>query len=182
MPGTQRPGHVLTGMKHAASLVVLLVVATGSLRADAPLRPPQPVTQWSANRQFCAVSDPATDRLTVYRVSAGARSELWSVAGWQRSFAVSDTGDDVVTCYGGLSLLPLDYRPDETLLTFYRRGRATRSWTVAELIRDRTRLERTSSHYHWGECVGFAASGVFEVRTVDRGTLRFDPSTGALAK
>src|SRR5262245_213762 len=124
-------------------LVGALILVAANTAADAPLPPPAQTTKCSANTRFCAVSDPASNRLTVYRNAAGKRTDLWSLSGWSRSFAVSDDGDDLVTCYGGLNLLPLDYRPDWTMLTFYRRGQRTRSWKLAELVPDLSRLQRT---------------------------------------
>jgi hypothetical protein len=159
--------------------VLLLSVASVAV-ADAPLGPPELTSIWSSNRRIVAVSDPAQNRLTVYRAVGGERTELWSMAGWERSFAVSDDGEYLVACFSGLNLLPLDFRQNWKLLKFYRRGVTLRSWTVAELVRDQTKLLRTASHYEWGHCAGFESTGAFAVVTVDRGTIVFDVSTGQL--
>jgi hypothetical protein len=163
----------------AACVAFLVGVAAGAA-ADAPLRPPSEEMRWSPNRRFAAVSDPKRDAVTVYRVENGQRTELWSVKPWQRSFDVADDGEHLVACYSGLNLLPVDYRPDETMLQFYARGREVRKWSLQELVPDRGKLRRTASHYHWGMCKGFDAISAYQVETVDRGALRFDIGTGAL--
>jgi hypothetical protein len=55
-----------------------------------------------------------------------------------------------------------------------------RKWSLRELVPDQTKLRRTASHYQWGMCNGFDATGAYRVETVDRGALRFDVRTGAL--
>jgi len=162
------------------AFVAFLVGIAAGASADAPLRPPSEETRWSPNRRFAAVSDPGRDAVTVYRVENGKRTELWSVKSWQRSFDVADDGEHLVVCYSGLNLLPVDYRPDETMLQFHARGGLVRKWTLEELVPDQGKLRRTASHYHWGMCKGFDATGAFQVETVDRGALRFDVRTGAL--
>ena len=160
------------------ALVALLLGVAALAAADAPLPPPSEETRWSPNRRFAAVADPKHDLVTVYRVENGLRTELWSMKPWQRSFDVADGGEHLVACYGGMNLLPVDYRPDQTMLEFYVRGRLVRKWSLRGSCRDRGKLRRTVSHYHWGMCQGFDATGSYRVETVDRGTLRFDAGTG----
>ena len=149
--------------------------------ADAPLAPRSPVTKCSPSRQFCATADPRLDVVLVYPTHDRQR-ERWRPAGWERAFDLADDGDHLVVCYSGLNLLPLDYQPEWVLLRFYDRGTLLRQWTVRELIPDPTKLRRTASHYEWGGCAGFRPDGSFEVRTVDRGALRFEVRSGRLTK
>jgi hypothetical protein len=164
------------------SLATVLVVISATSFADAPLEPREEITQWSSNRRFCAVADPARDRVAVYRVEARTRTELWDIHPWQRSVAVSDDGEYLVACYSGLNLLPLDYRPEWKMLEFYHHGALIRSWTLAELVLDRSKLRRTASHFEWGACVGFDSKNRFEVRTVDQGAILFNAATGSPGK
>jgi hypothetical protein len=108
------------------------------------------------------------------------KQERWSVSGWERSFDIADDGDHLVVCYSGLNLLPLDYKPEWTMLRFYRRRELVREWTLRELVPNLAALRRTVSHYHWGACQGFQADGSYQVVTVDRGKLLFDVTTGRL--
>lgn len=162
-------------------LPAILTLLAASARADAPLPPPEAIEQCSANGAHCATADPVANRIDVYRKGTPG-TPLWSVPGWARVFHVSDSGRHLVTCFGGVNLLPLDYKRDEPMLTFYDRGRLVRSVTLAELVPDLTKLRRTVSHYEWGRCVGFDGPATYSVETVDRGLLRFDATTGQLAK
>lgn len=149
--------------------------------ADAPLPPPAPVVRCSKNGVYCGKADPKADSIVVYRKDAPEKV-LWSVAGWQRAFDVSDSGDSLVACYSGMNLLPLDYEPEWTMLSFYERGRLVRKVSLAELVPDRSKLRRTVSHYEWGRCRGFDGPRSYAVETVDRGLLRFDAATGQPAR
>ena len=148
--------------------------------ADAPLPPPSEITRCSPGKKFCAVAEPKRNAVVVYRAE-DRRTELWAIDQWQRSFDVSDDGH-LVVCYSGLNLLPVDYKPDWIMLKFYERGRLVREWTLRELVPDLSKLQRTASHYRWGQCRGFGSGGLYEVETVDRGNLRFDVRTGSLAR
>ena len=167
-------------MRVAAIVFALAWSAVSS--ADAPLPPPSQIARWSSNRRYVAVADPKRDAVSVYRVDGDDRTELWSISPWQRSFELADDGEHLVVCFGGLNLLSLDYKPSWTMLRFYRRGALVRVWSLGELVPDLMKLQRTASHYSWGKCVGFDATGAFQAETVDRGILRFDAHTGTLLK
>lgn len=157
-----------------------VLVSVGPAGADQPLPPPAVVSTCSPNGRFCATADPRLDTVVVHRGGDDARRALWSKPGWERVFQVSDSGNELVACYSGGNLLALDAGPSVAMLRFYGRGQLVRQVSLAELIPDRSKLQRTVSHYAWGNCVGFNAQGQFEVRTADRGLLRFDASTGVL--
>jgi hypothetical protein len=159
----------------------LFLVSTTVAMADAPLRPPSVIVRCSTNGLYCARAEPEADRIVVYRKDA-SQVPLWTVKGWARAFDVADSGTHLVTCYGGLSLLPLDYRRDWTMLSFYDRGRLVRRVSLGELVPDLSKLRRTASHYEWGRCEGFDGAGKYSVETVDRGALRFDVTTGELVR
>lgn len=145
--------------------------------ADAPLRAPSPVSVCSNSKIFCLLTDPKTGT-HAYRVhSDGSRQPLWSMPGWYRVIFLADDGRHAVTGYDG-ALLPLDYSPDEPLLTFWRDGSRIRSIPVSSLVKDLRKLQRTSSHYRWGSYVGFNAAGNLVVSTVERESVAFDVTTG----
>jgi hypothetical protein len=145
--------------------------------ADAPLRAPSPVTVCSNSKIFCLLTDPKTGT-HAYRVRPdGSRQYLWSMPGWYRVIFLADDGRHAVTGYDG-ALLPLDYSPTESLLTFWRDGSRIRTIPVSGLVKDLSKLQRTSSHYRWGSYVGFDAAGNFAVSTVEREKVLFDVTTG----
>jgi hypothetical protein len=151
--------------------------------ADAPLPPPAPVTRCSVDGGHCATADPTADTLTVYAMRGKVRGETaWTLKGWERDFYVQNGGQYLVVCFSGLNLLPLDYKPEWPMLTFYDGGRLVRRVLLRDLITDPSKLRRTASHYAWGRCRGFDVQGAFEVETVDRGVLKFDVRTGLPVK
>ena len=159
---------------------ILLLAATAAT-ADAPLPPPALVTRCSVDKRHCATADPRADSLTVHEMSDGKRGKrLWSLKGWEREFELANGGEDLVVCYSGMNLLPVDYSPEWPMLKFYHRGELVRQVLLRDLILDVSKLKRTVSHYHWGQCMGFGSGGTFEVETVDRGLLRFSLRTGLL--
>ena len=162
-------------------LIGALVAIASRMWADEPLGPPSRISHCSPHRQFCAVADPKRNAVVVYR-GGDRRTERWTLEPWERSFDIADDGDHMIVCYSGMNLLPLDYKPAWVMLRFYNRRQLVREWTLRELLPDLKKLERTVSHYEWGQCVGFDSNGSYEVETVDRGKLRFDVRTGSLVK
>jgi hypothetical protein len=157
--------------------LLLLALSSGVCLADAPLRPPSPITVCSSSRVYCLFSDPKTGT-RAYRVRPdGARVSLWSMPGWHRVAFLNDDGRHAVTGYDG-TLLPLDYSPDVTVLTFWRDGSPFRTVPLSTLVKDLRKLQRTASHYRWGNYVGFNAAGQFVVSTVERPSVVFDVGTG----
>jgi hypothetical protein len=167
---------------------VLLPFLLGSLsleparygRADEPLPPPKEMTFWSPNRSVCAVSDPATQLTTVYRVesNSGNRLKLWQMYGWQRSAFVADDGRHLVIGYPGLNLLTLKHLPDQPMAYFVREGEVIGVAALSQLVRDQSKLPRTASHFMWGGCHGFDTEGYFVIETFDKRKHTFDVTTG----
>lgn len=162
-----------------ASALMYPVIMVQMARADAPLPPPMKHELCSSSGRFCAVSDPATMETTIYSLAPdGSRQEHWVMPGWFRVLYVADDGEHVVTGYNGVNLLPIDYDPEEVLVSFYDRGRLLRSLTLRALVPDLSKLQRTISHVYWGHYLGFDADGYFVVELVDGRTMRFDVTTG----
>lgn len=140
------------GSLSAHLLLSLVLSASLSAFADAPLPPPGPVTTKSANGQFMVSSIPEKGT-TVIEMKTGR--VLWSTPGWHRWPIVSDDGEFLLVNYG--SLLPLDFKADEVVLTVWRKGIKHRVVRLKELVPDKSKLARTASHYFWGEVVGISA-------------------------
>ena len=134
------------------SVGLALLLCVPLAEADSPLPPPALVTRCSPNREHCATADPKADSIVVYRMRGAERADtLWSVKGWRRVFELADGGQDLIVCLGGMNLLPVDYSPDQEMLTFFHGGNIVRRVTLRELVPDLSRLQRTVSHYEWGE-------------------------------
>jgi len=95
---------------------------------------------------------------------------------WQP--ALADDGDHFVTRFDGINLLPLDYRKDYVMLSFYRRGVLIREVHLNELIQDFSKLRRTASHYYWGNYWGWNETGHYVVETLEGRKIAFDVKTG----
>ena len=157
--------------------ILLVGIGSGVCLGDAPVRPPSPVIVCSSSKTFCLVSDPKSGT-QAYRVRAdGSRQTLWSIPGWHSVVFLADDGRHAVTGYEGV-LLPLNYSADVSLLTFWRDGSPIRAVPLSGLVKDLKKLQRTTSHYRWGNYVGFNAAGNFVVSTVERESVVFDPTTG----
>lgn len=157
---------------------VLLLVTLFPLSAfgDEPLAPPSLKIECSPGSSVCAEMDPHQGT-TVFRQVNGDRVVLWKMPGWFRVAFVADDGKHLVTGYAGWNLLARR-DPNETMLNFWREGRLLRSVSLKELLPDLNRLEKTVSHWHWGNYVGFDRNGQFVVETVDGKRHRYDVSTG----
>jgi len=158
--------------------MVMIPLANGC-HADGPLPPPARETIRSANRKFLAVMEP--DRLitTIYRTSPGKREEkVWSMYGWFRVAALTDDGEHLIAGYEGMNLIPLDYDKQQVMLYFFRRGELINHVTLDQIIRDNTKLQRTASHYHWGNFEGLDQAGRYVIETVEGRRIRFDVTKG----
>lgn len=145
--------------------------------ADAPLPPPGPITACSPSKTYCAVSDPKQGTRAFRLNRDGTRSPLWSLPGWHRVLFIADDGHVAATGLDGI-LLPLDFKPDLTLVTFWRDGVKVAEAPLSAVVEDLGKLTRTVSHYRWGGYIGFDEQGRFVVDTIEQRGLRIDPATG----
>ena len=164
------------------SVVRLLWLAAAgafALMADQPLPAAFDQRINSPNKRYYALIIAREKRTAVY--DASTKTRMWEMEGWFRVAALADDGEHFITGYDGVNLIPANYDPKMSMLTFYRNGKAFRSVTLQELVPDLARLQPTASHVYWGYYAGFE-NGLFRVDTVDRGALLFDPATGELVQ
>ena len=167
------------------NIIITLVILTMTMivSADAPLRSPWKKMTKSPNELKCVISDPETQITTIYEIdqTTGNKLPLWSMVGWFRVTHISNDGEHLVIGYGGMNLLPIDYRSNEPMLYFIREGELIKYVTLDQLIKDPSKMTKTVSHYNWGNYIGFNDKGYFVVNTCE-GERVFDPKTGELAK
>lgn len=133
----------------------LTLAADRPCTADSSLAPPAAVTRRSPDRKHCATARPE-DRFVAYEMAGTTRgATLWSVRGWESVFNLGNGGESLVVCFKSTNLLPLDYSPNQALLSFFRKGAFVRSVNLRELVPDLSKLQRTVSHFRWGQCQGF---------------------------
>ena len=159
------------------SLLTLLLCTTVG-RADEPLAPPARYEIQSPAHKYVASLDPKTG---VAVRAAGSTNILWTATNWFRVAFLADDGQHLVTGYDGMNLIPQNYAKDLVLITFWQRDRMIRDATAAELIPDPRVLQKTVSNYHWGMLTGIT-NHTLTVRRCDGKMLRFDVTTGRLAK
>ena len=155
-------------MTRAAILGLLLSTAAWRAAADSPLPAPADYKAQSPNGSCYALLEVKSARTTVFRRAKGRPAvRLWDMAGWFRVVSLSDDCEHLVVGYDGSNLLPLDFTPDLVMLRFFERGRLLREVRLNELIRDRSKLQRTVSHYNWGRYLGFDQRNRYLVETVE---------------
>jgi hypothetical protein len=168
-------------MKTTASIFIFIVIVTtqAQLLADSPLPPPEVKEVWSPNKKFCAVMNPTPMTTTVFRVEDdGKRTKSWAMQGWFRVANLTDDGEHLVVGNGGINLLPLNVTKNEAMIEFFKRGKLISTVTLGELLKDQSNLQRTVSHYAWGNYLGLDEKGHYIVETVEGRKLAFDVPTG----
>lgn len=167
-------------MRRLISSALVLVAALAAL-ADSPPPPPSTREFYSPNRQFVALSEPATNTITTYRVGPGGTfSKLWSMQGWEYNAWLADDGEHFVASYHGMNLIPRNFERDMTMLRFYENGKLFKMIGLDEVVQDQANLMETASHYFWGYFLGRDEKGRVVVATVDGNELFYDATTGDL--
>jgi hypothetical protein len=148
--------------------------------ADAPILDGDVVRIDAAKRAFFAA--PSRDHhstVVYYRVARGKKPEpIWTMPGWYSVAWLSDDGDYLVTGYPGNNLLELDHKPNEVMLSFYRRGVAVGTIRLDAILENQARMRKSVSHYGWGHFLGFVAPHQFAVTTIEDRELVYDVTTG----
>lgn len=146
--------------------------------ADKPLPPPAKKEVWSGNHFYCAVMDPRSNLTTVYHVRGDRREKLWTMVGWFRVAYLSGDGEHLVIGHDGMNLVPLDIREDDIMAYFVRKGEVIATLRMRDLVKKKSSLKRTASHFHWGSYLGIDEDNRFRVETVEGKKLYFDATTG----
>jgi hypothetical protein len=156
-----------------ALMILGLVLLTAVLQADQPPAAPKRLTFRSPDGRWWAISDPATQKTTMFLASSP--KPVWQIDGWHGVGFVSN-GGTLILGHPGSNLLPTGYKPTDALLRFYANGALKRTVSVQQMI-DPKLLRRTASHYFWGAYQGIH-NGRFLVELVDGRHIAFDPDTG----
>lgn len=144
--------------------------------ADSPLPAPERSIVKSPDGVITAVSDPSL-RTTVFQNTA-TKKILWELPSWERSLFVANDGKHAVTGHDGLNLIPQSYDEGMVLFTFWREGKKIRQVTLKEFIANKSKPERTVSHYHWGYIQKIDADGNLVVSDAQTKLFRYDIRTG----
>ena len=154
-------------MRKTISLLAMIAVI-GTALADEPLQTPSDLEVWSTNKEYVAVLKHQENKTSIFRVAPeGKREKKWGMDGWFRWTHLSNDGEYLAIPYWGANLLSLDYKRDDIMLRLVQRGKDLSTVTLADLIEDFSKLQRTASHYYWGNCIGFNKKNEFVIETVE---------------
>ncbi|MFZ6756429.1 hypothetical protein ACO0K9_04355 [Undibacterium sp. Ji50W] len=159
-------------MKYFLSLLLLL--STIFANADAPLQAPKVIRRENLNKTFTAVSDPKKG--TVILRTDG--KEMWRIPAWFRDFYIANDGVYFVSTYWGMDLIPLDYKTNLVLMTFWKNGKIIKEVPIKELVTSKDVLVRTASHYLWGTVEGLNKDDLLTVRRADGVIFLYNIKTG----
>ncbi|MBE9555645.1 MAG: hypothetical protein IMF08_02215 [Proteobacteria bacterium] len=157
-------------------IFLLALLPTIPANADEPMMPPSVWETCSPSGEYCARLDPVENSILAYKPGVET-IVLWRAEGWSSVAALADDGEHLVLGYEGMNLIPVDHEPDMEMLIFYRRGMVFQRIALSVLI-DSAALQRTVSHWYWGDYLGLDANGHYAVHTADGKEFRFDMTTG----
>lgn len=157
------------------TLTFLLLFAAPVL-ADEPMFPPAIWETCSPSQEYCARLDPEANSVTAFRKDT-EHTVLWTAPGWSRVAGLADDGVHFVMGWEGMNLIPLDYDKNMPMLTFFRRGKQFAVVRLRDLA-GWLNLQRTVSHYYWGDYYGFDGNGHYVVKISRGSKIRFDMTTG----
>lgn len=158
--------------------IVIYLTFTAVATADAPLPEPTYRSICSSNDSYCVEMDPKKNEAIAYK--SGSRIPIWKINGWFRVAALSNDGETFFVGYDGMNLLPSNYKSDMTILSIFRHGILIKKHTLKDVILNLSNLQRTSSHYYWGDYLGFDLNQNYIIKTVEGRTLKFGSTTGEL--
>jgi hypothetical protein len=148
--------------------VVLSVCATLAC-ADAPNFKVDTVT-YSANKKIKVVSKTTGKTIALNQ----ANKMLWQINRYVKFSYVSNDGQYLAAMYGGGNLIPVDFDEGLILVTLFRSGKVIKEIKLGDVISSKTQLELTSSHYYWGDALGFTDSSKFEIKRRDGKVISYE--------
>ncbi len=118
----------------------------------------------------------------LYRVSDGEDVLIYRSDGWF-SFNVLVSNDGAYIARRGP--WPQSDSPPETTpaVVFYVDGTEVRTYYVSDLVRKESKLQRSFSHYNWGDTLRWSYEegvGILQIRTVEDRVIKFNIRTAEI--
>ena len=157
---------------------VSFICALQPLAADQPLPPPSKYQVCSPDQAFCAVADPSSQATSIF--ARGSATPVWTLGAWHRQIFLANGGDHLVIGPDGISLVSLATKLSDPLLTFMKRNSVVRVVKVGDLFSDLSELQRTTSHYFWGNVLGISPRNQLLVQLVGGRRVAFSVPTGRI--
>ncbi len=136
----------------------------------------------SPNEDFEAAADLTTGTITVREMEWygrwGRLRDHWQMKGYFELLGLADDGEHLVAGARGVYPLPLDFKKNQVMISFFETGRLVGQVRLDQLIRDFSKVEKVPSGYRWGRYLGLNRAGYFVVETVEGNKIPFDVRTG----
>jgi hypothetical protein len=138
----------------------------------------------SPNDNFTAIVCPDDKNTFIYRVNwqgnTGYREKqpIWKVQDCFKEMWIANDGQSIVGTKFGKGVLPSDYARDQIIFSFYKNGQLLNQVTVAELIGNLSKLEKTSTGYRWAKDIYLNDAEILVVETRDGENHLFEMATG----
>jgi len=154
-----------------------------AVRADAPLIDDGVDRFTSKNGRVFAVPGPKRKTTLVYRKSPPGKApeKLWEMPGWPYAAFLTDDGEYIAIADPRASILPRNYKRDQVVVSFFRRGILIKAVHLDEILLDTKSMGSPSeSGYKWGSWTGLVRPDRFALDTVENRRLVYDVATGKL--
>lgn len=139
-------------------VLLLLSALSAAAQADEPISASSTTNFCSPSHQFCASSS-RSERSTTITPQNG-NGHPWKFSDFVQVGLLSDDGNWLGSCYGGLNLVPSDAGPDFLIAVIYGRDGSKRPVRLGEVIPDPSKLPSTESHKEWGVCRSISNTGL----------------------
>jgi len=136
-----------------ALIVLTTVFVAEKVLGDTPLEPVSETMFCSKGGLYCVHSTANPAHLDVFE-KKNPEHVLWSREEFVIKGFLSDDGKAVVSCYGGLNLIPVEATLDFLLVRVLRASGSAKEIRLSALYSDIHQLPHTDPHLEWGRCVG----------------------------
>jgi hypothetical protein len=182
-------------------VVVVSLLLSQSSRADEPMSPYSLAVASRSGRCFFKMvpykGELQEKKYVITREAFGVAytfdmdgnfKELWKTSGWYSFEAfLSDDGQYLVRMgpwNGGH-----EPKKGDLAVAFYKNGKLLKEYSVVDLVKDKSKIQATVSHYFWldramgpGAGPGLEWDNVFHLKTIDGIMYQFDATTGEIKK
>jgi hypothetical protein len=170
---------------HRIGLTALMVAAVlGARVASDSVGPPKRTVKYSRSERYSLTMTPgsATSQGGGVAQEAASGEILWKVDWFANEVELADDGKHLVRFGPWAS----DTRGlSDLAIAFYANGQELKRYQVRDLLKDRSKLSPSVSHYEWRRSdpnAGFSKDGrTFSITLVDGGAYVFHVATGRVA-
>lgn len=159
-------------------IIILLfaIVALTHVFADAPLLPPKSYVYYSPNKTYSATVYYKNNDIVFYQ----GNTKKWNFSGHSPFLYLTDLDEYIVIPYQGSNLVDKNYQKEQIMLSIIYKGKLKFVVRLNDIISDYNKIQKTTSHYHWGYFVGFIDERNFSIVTVENNQIIIDVVDGSI--